>query len=158
MTSMRKVLFALSALVTLSGLALFHTGSATAAQDAVGTDMSMAMVEEQVVQGVQLASGGVGLEERDYMEGLSDNFTVKLIFALEEGNYLSNIPVTISGEDLDISTETAGPWLFAELPPGSYEIEASYDGQQQRRTIEVSEGEPQQTMLFAWEGGEEPAR
>jgi hypothetical protein len=152
MTSIRTFLFALIA------LSLFHPGNAPAAQDAVGTDMAMAMVEEQVVQGVRLASGGVGLEERNYMEGMAERYNVKLIFALEAGNYLSDIPVTIRGETLVISTETAGPWLYAELPPGRYEIEARYDGQQQRETIEVGEGEPLQTMLFAWEGGEEPAR
>jgi hypothetical protein len=109
------------------------------------------MVQEEEVGGVALVSGGVGLSEREYMEDLADQFNVKLVFALEAGNYLSSIPVTINGNGVDIRTETAGPWLYADLPPGSYELTASYDGVEERKTMRISEGQPLQTMLFTWQ-------
>ena len=97
---------------------------------------------EEMVQtsgGVPYVSGGVGTESIDRLNALASQFNLKLVFALQAGDYLSGISVAIAdsaGRKL-LDTTSKGPWFMTRLPAGNYQVVASFAGKAQTRQIAV---------------------
>jgi hypothetical protein len=95
-------------------------------------------------RGFPYMSGGVGSGEREQMSKQSDQYNLKLVFAEDVGVYLADIRVLIrdqSGKEL-VNTVSGGPWFFLQLPPGRYDIEASFNGKTKRiHNLQVSQGQ-----------------
>lgn len=94
------------------------------------TDGLMTTLPVHQAGGVRYFSAGVGLEERqaDYPP-----FPLKLIFIAGSRAYLSKVDVSITNASgmvrLDIPADHVnGPWLFVDLPAGTYDIRASSRG------------------------------
>ena len=78
--------------------------------------------------GVRYFSVGVGLEER---QAQYPPFSLKLVFTAGGKPYLAGVDVTIQpakgAAAITIPREQVeGPWLFVDLPPGTYDISAAY--------------------------------
>nr|WP_093192001.1 hypothetical protein [Thiocapsa sp. KS1] len=90
--------------------------------------------------GVPHISGGIGESEREAMEQVKDQYNLRLLFAVAgSGSYLSNIRVEIqdaAGPTL-LTTVTVGPWLYANLTPGDYELRVEHAGRLQVRPVRV---------------------
>ncbi len=76
---------------------------------------------------IRYFAAGVGMEER---EAVYPAFPLKLVFVAGGRPYLSQVNVTIVGangtEVLRVPAEqVTGPWLFVELPAGTYRVTAS---------------------------------
>jgi hypothetical protein len=73
-------------------------------------------------------SGGVGSHERTALEERGKTFNVKLAFAEQRGPYLADVIVMIvDGKGAEIlSLASAGPWFYIQLPPGRYNVKATY--------------------------------
>jgi len=102
-------------------------------------------------QGIRHVSGGVGEGERAELNALSSQFNLRLMFAMQGGDYLSEVQVkalNASGGTI-LSAKSKGPWFFAQLPPGTYTIEASTPDQPQRQTARI-EGNRQTQLNFYW--------
>jgi hypothetical protein len=133
--------------VTLVGLAmlLFGPGSWSFAADVPHAP------QVKMYQGIPYVSGGVGDEERDLLQAQGREYNVKLTFAAKEGNYLSDIPITITDSQgrkvLDAVAE--GPLFYTKLPPGTYNVIAQADGQMHQRKIQVNQQQLAQ-LTFAW--------
>jgi hypothetical protein len=103
---------------------------------------------------VKYFSAGVGLEERS---AHYPPFPLKLIFVAGPRAYVSQVSVTITDTEgkvrLQVPREqVTGPWLFVDLPPGTYDITAEGPGKAQvkeRVTISTKEGK---TVYMRWEG------
>ena len=107
-------------------------------------------------RGVRYVSGGVGEGERAELDALSNQFNLRLLFAMQgSGEYLSEIRVNIvdAGGGTVLSAESKGPWFFAQLAPGDYTVEASAPGQAQqqpqRQTAHI-ERSGQSRLDFRW--------
>jgi hypothetical protein len=107
-------------------------------------------------QGIQYVSGGIGEGERTKLDALSNQFNLRLLFAMQgSGEYLSAVRVNI----LDVrggtilTAESEGPWFFAQLAPGNYTVEASAPGQaqqqSQRQTAHIGDSH-QSRLNFYW--------
>jgi hypothetical protein len=72
---------------------------------------------------VEHLSTGVGVNERVAHR----DYPVLLTFAEARGAYLASIAVEIkdAGGKVVLATTSAGPWLFAKLPAGSYKVVAT---------------------------------
>ena len=95
-------------------------------------------------------SGGAGLEERQLMEKVGKDFNLKLEFAVISGQYLAGIPISIfdsTGREI-LSAVSDGPWFWADLPKGRYEIAAVYKNKRKNRKVSVNKGV--KTVLFHW--------
>lgn len=107
--------------------------------------------------GVRYFSAGVGLEER---QAEYPPFAVKLILVAGPKAYMSRADVTITRTDgsqrVDIPKEhVEGPWLFVDLPAGTYDISAVSQGLTvERRGVEVS-GNDTTTVYLRWPRGPE---
>ena len=80
--------------------------------------------------GVSYVSGGIGLESIDQLTAISREFNLKLVFALNSGDYVSNVKVVIAdaaGKPL-LDTTADGPWFLTKLPAGNYQIAATFAG------------------------------
>lgn len=97
-------------------------------------------LEVETSQGIRYVSGGVGVGEREALRAMDHDFNVQLIFATPRGDYLANVGVVIQDSTgntvLDVVSQ--GPWLYAQLPAGTYTVTAQLDGQSAQRVVHVS--------------------
>lgn len=109
---------------------------------------------EAVVQtsgNISYVSGGVGENALAKLESLAKDFNVKLVFALQSGNYVTDVQVAIAdarGKTL-LDTRSAGPWFLARLPAGSYQVTATFEGKAVKRQVTVGKTKLQ-TVDFRW--------
>ena len=126
-------------------LVLFGPGSWSLAAD------SPMPSQAKMYQGIPYISGGAGVEERDQLQTQSREYNVKLTFAIKEGNYLSDIPVTIvdnQGRKV-LEAVAEGPLFYTKLPPGTYKVIAQADGKTHEQTVQVNQQRLAQVQ-FSW--------
>jgi hypothetical protein len=108
--------------------------------------------------GYPYMAGGVGFDERQLMAELGNNFNLKLTFAEQSGIYLADVRVVITnqnGEEI-VNTSAGGPWFYVQLPPGRYDVKASFAGTTKRiSNIPVSNSQ-QTSRMFHWDLPSEP--
>jgi hypothetical protein len=102
---------------------------------------------------VPIVSGGVGEDALARLRARENEFNLKLVFTLVEGNYLADVGVSIadvSGKPL-VEHVTDGPILMARLPAGTYVVAARYLGNAQTRKVTVR-SDRMQTEYLRWPG------
>jgi hypothetical protein len=101
--------------------------------------------------GVSYATGGAGTEERDALEARSGRFNLKLTHAAPTGEYVSDVKVRISDHQgkIVLDAVTDGPLFYAQLPPGGYTVICSLNGNEQKRSVQVTTGK-QADLKFTW--------
>lgn len=109
-------------------------------------------VPEQVItqSGVSFASGGIGVDSQERLKAREREFNLKLVFTLVEGNYLSDVGVSVknaAGKTL-IEHVADGPFFMAKLPAGAYAVTATYEGKSQTRKVNVTSS--LKTEYFRW--------
>ncbi len=105
----------------------------------------------QTTGGITHASGGVGDDSIARLEALAKNFNLKLVFALQSGNYVSDVKVVIAdakGKTL-LDAASAGPWFLVKLPAGNYQVVATFEGKAVKRPVTVGTAKLQ-TVDFRW--------
>ena len=87
------------------------------------------------VQGLPYLTGGVGSDERAVMVRMGVGYSTKLVFAGRTGNYLAGVGVAVKDQSGKVVTDIngAGPWLYIKLPPGIYDVDATFEG----KTVEL---------------------
>jgi hypothetical protein len=103
------------------------------------------------LEGIQFVTGGIGIGERKILDRMADDYSLKVIFAMHDGHYLSQCQVEIIRSDgrKMLSAKTEGPWLLADLEPGSYLVKAQHDNTWKRQNVTVSADTLQQ-VIFNW--------
>jgi hypothetical protein len=93
-------------------------------------------------QGVRFVSGGVGGSERDYLESIANQFNLQLRFAATDGAYLSDVQVVLqdASRRTVLDTVADGPFLYVDLPSGTYSVIVSSGGREQQRRVNVTAG------------------
>jgi hypothetical protein len=105
----------------------------------------------QTIGGVSYVSGGVGTTSIDRLNSLASDFNLKLVFALENGAYVSGVNVAIAdatGRSL-LNARSEGPWFLTKLPAGDYQIVADLAGNAVTQHISLSTQELR-TIDFRW--------
>lgn len=124
-----------------------------AGQGMVTSDGGIALKTDEVKANgsVPAVSGGVSLNARDTMRSDAPKHNVKMVFALNTGNYVSDVHVTVTDKNgrAVIDDTSNGPWMLANLAPGSYTANATYNGitRTQRFTVGKS---GMKTAQFRW--------
>lgn len=106
-------------------------------------------VQEQ--QGISFVSGGLGQDARARLQAMEGEFNLKLVFALDAGQYLSGIRVRIANQSQDtlLDTTTDGPILLVRMPAGQYVVTASKGQDSKRRELSVDRRETTQ-LTVTW--------
>jgi hypothetical protein len=131
----------------VQGVAAMVLGAASLVPMAA-EDVPVPMV--QTAGNISYVSGGIGLDAISQLESMSNQFNLKLIFALRSGEWLSDVSVQIAdaGGRPVLDTTSHGPWFLAKLPAGRYQVTASFAGKAERRTVAV--GGRLTTADFRW--------
>jgi len=99
---------------------------------------------------VPVLSGGVGEGARRQLAEQARGYNLKLVFTFSTGSFLSEVPFQILQGGRAIVSETArGPWAFVKLPPGSYTVQATYEGMTQARKVTVPKA-GHRNLPFSW--------
>lgn len=133
--------------VRRTGTSLVFVALAAAgwAHGATGSNASPAQAS------VAAVSGGVSLNSRDELRTRTPEHNVKMVFALNTGNYVSDVQVKVANRSggTVIDQVSTGPWLFAKLPPGSYTATATYNGKAVTQRFSVGKSGIR-TAQFRW--------
>ena len=95
-------------------------------------------------------SGGIGEDEQQRLLGQQREYNLKLVFTLNEGNYVADVNVAVkdkSGKTI-LEDVSGGPFFLAKLPAGHYAVSATYDGKTVTRKVAVGGG--LHTEQFRW--------
>jgi hypothetical protein len=100
---------------------------------------------------VPYVSGGIGFEGREEMQAAERDHNLKVVAAEKNGDYLAEVNVMIESAKKErmLDATMDGPILLAKLPPGTYTVKATFDGQTQSRTVTVG-GPGLRTLDFRW--------
>ncbi|HKY02795.1 MAG TPA: carboxypeptidase regulatory-like domain-containing protein [Burkholderiales bacterium] len=100
---------------------------------------------------VSYISGGIGLEERQAMQGSTTDFNLKVQNAIPGRPYVSDTTVSIvdAGGNEVLKTTLDGPWLMAKLPAGRYTVRASDGTRTQTQSIQLTE-RGMRDLMFRW--------
>ena len=108
--------------------------------------------------GYPYMAGGVSIDERQLMAELGDSFNLKLTFTEKSGIYLADVGLIITNQNGEavVNTSSGGPWFYIQLPPGKYDVKASFAGRTKRiSNIPVSKSR-QISRIFHWDLPSEP--
>ena len=100
---------------------------------------------------VYYVSGGVGEDSVERLNARARDFNLKLVFTLNEGNYLADVDVVIvDARGAKLIEHTAdGPFFFAKLPAGQYSVTATNEGKAVTRKVMVGASNLR-TEHFRW--------
>jgi len=84
-------------------------------------------------------SGGIGVAEQQQLDARKSEFNLKLVFTLNEGNYVAGVDVAVKdGKGATVVQDVAdGPFFMARLPSGQYSVVATYEGKTVTRKVQV---------------------
>lgn len=105
---------------------------------------------QQDAQGVSYVTGGIGSEEVEALEAFKKQFNLYFLFSEGRiGRLVDDVNISIiDGKKQTVfSLEHAAPRLLLSLPAGKYTAVASYQGNTQRYTFNLSAKKSQRVIL-----------
>lgn len=112
------------------------------AQTMKGTDGAPQVKVAKSQDGIEYLSGGVGVNAQDQINERARDFNLKLVFTLNEGNYVADVGVALKdAKGRTVVEDVAdGPFFLAKLPAGQYTVAATYEGRTVTRKLQVGKG------------------
>ena len=102
--------------------------------------LAQPMPQAQEQNGISYITGGVGVDEAKAIESMRGRYNLHLTVTAKNGDFLAYVPVKVinSRKQMVLDTKTNGPYLFAQLPAGRYEVIAGgEEARVQKRTVQV---------------------
>jgi hypothetical protein len=123
---------------------------------ALAMDGSFALAQIPDTQrsaGIAYISGGVGEEETNAILSEAKQWPVLLeLSQIENGRgvwiFGAQIKVIDSQKKVIFDAQADGPYMLINLESGDYQIQASYQGVDQKRSVSVKAGTPQKIVIF----------
>jgi hypothetical protein len=116
--------------------------------------MSLAagMPTQRMYQSTPYVTGGIGVDEADAMRAAARDYSLEMTFAAQTGQFVNDVDVAVKDRDgqVVLRADDAAPILLVDLPPGRYQIEATFDGQTQTRNLTVAENGTTKAV-FQWQ-------
>ena len=99
---------------------------------------------------VSYVSGGIGADAIAELQAKEEQYNLKLVFSLIEGNYVADVNVVLRSAAGTVLLEhlAGGPIFMARVPAGKYSVTVTYQGNTQTRPIQL--GEKLHTEYFRW--------
>ena len=120
--------------------------------DAIQREQRSAVAGQRPEDAVTYVSGGVGNDSVAAMRAIKDRYNLRMLFAVQgSGEYLANVRVTLLDAHgaVVFDAVSEGPFFFAKLPPGGYEIVVDNAGRTLRKQIEIAASAPV-LQAFYW--------
>ena len=98
------------------------------------------------INGIELVCTGIGREVRE--DPAWDAYALKIEVAGEQGQFLGNVEIVVQREEESIvEIVCGGPWILAQLEPGSYNVSASYGEESRTGAANVVPNEQTRLVL-----------
>lgn len=116
--------------------------------------MTFAQIPDtQYSQGISYISGGVGEEESQAILAEAKQWPVLLeLSQLENGRgawiFGAKIKILNSKNQVIFDAQADGPYILINLATGQYQIEASYQGVVQKKSLSIQASAPQKLAIF----------
>lgn len=109
-----------------------------------------AALTETQAGNVTYVTGGIGSDERTALEAQKRQYNFTMLSANTKGELTGDTQVIIrDSAGNEVLNTTAGPLLFANLPDGTYTLEATNEGQVKTQKIFVRGGK-QSHVHLSW--------
>ncbi len=94
---------------------------------------------------------GVGAEAR--AEAETADYTLKLVYAQQNGDFVADVHTEITDANGEVVVDVicGGPWVLVDLPGGSYDVSATFQGETETMTVAVA-GDTKQEQVIAFAG------
>ena len=107
----------------------------------------------QYSKGISYISGGVGAEESQAILAEAKQWPLLLeLSQLENGRgvwiFGAKIKIVNSQNQVIFDAQADGPYILINLTAGQYQIEASYQGVSQKRSVSIQASAPQKLAIF----------
>lgn len=99
------------------------------------------MPPTQTSNGVTFVTGGIGQSRIEAFRKAAPDYNLRATFTAPGGAFMADVNVTLKdaqGNTL-VTTITEGPFFYAQVPPGRYELTAAFGNQSFQRKLEVSQ-------------------
>lgn len=126
-------------------LVMLHSGFAAA---------QASVVYEEQGQIAKYINGGVGDDQVSYMQSIAKQWPLHLMFSqLKANEFIVNVNLLIvdSRNTTFLELDSAEPLTYVQLPPGTYRITASHQGESQARKITLG-SKYKRDVHFHWKG------
>jgi hypothetical protein len=109
------------------------------------------MPAEHTYQSTRYVTGGIGSDEAEAMREAAPNYSLEMTFAAQTGQFVSGVDVAVKNRagEVVLQANDAAPILLADLLPGHYAIEATYEDQTLTRKVAVGDGGTAK-VVFQW--------
>lgn len=109
--------------------------------------------DTQYSQGISYISGGVGEEESQAILAEAKQWPLLLeLSQLENGRgvwiFGAKIKILNSQNQAIFDAQADGPYILINLTAGQYQIEASYQGVSQKKSVNIQASAPQKLAIF----------
>ena len=114
----------------------------------------VSVVEEQQGQKAKYVNGGIGDDQTRYMQSIAKNWPLHLMFSqLKANEFIAavNLLIVDSRDTTFLQLDSAGPLTYVQLPPGTYRITASHQGESQTRKVTIN-SKNRSDVHFHWKG------
>ncbi len=104
--------------------------------------LAQLMPPAETQNGITFVTGGVGRDRVEAFRQAAPDYNLRVTFSGPGGAFLAKVKVELRdapGKTL-VTTTTQGPFFFAKVPPGTYEMTASYGDQTAQRRLVVNAG------------------
>ncbi|MBI1276045.1 hypothetical protein GC177_08750 [bacterium] len=116
--------------------------ASTSLSAAIAPSTTMALTPVNV-NGATYVTGGVGEAERNQLEATKGDYNLHIMSAGKDGAFVADGQIAISDKKgNEVINTKSGPLFYAQLPDGSYTVNASYEGQTKTQRITVGKGKP----------------
>ena len=117
---------------------------------AIGAN-AVADIQRGIQNGIAFENGGWSFETAEVIHGHAGKFPVMLVFAWNEGTYLSdvNVQVVNSKGASVLGLNDLGPLVLIDLPTGAYTINVERHGKSQSRRVNVA-ANTRTKAVFHW--------
>jgi|KBSMisStaDraftv2_1062788.scaffolds.fasta_scaffold24226_4 hypothetical protein len=132
----------------LVSVSLLGLGSASSA---IGADAPAATTKQG---SVNYMTGGVGDDDIAALKRAAVSYPLELEFSQQaqpKSEFIADVKVTVrdrAGKVL-LDAASGGPFMLVDLPTGRYDVEASYEGQSKRQSVDVRKDQHRK-VVFVW--------
>jgi hypothetical protein len=139
-----KAIAVLILALTGAAVAMAAPGADTSTTPSVAASSAEGMAPRTIVKmlnGVPTMNGGANIDDANYLKSRAPEFAIAFVFSGRGGEYGVADNVTLmQGDKVVVSIPDAGPYLLVQVPPGRYNVEASFKGVVEKRSVTVGNG------------------
>ncbi|MGH8758516.1 MAG: hypothetical protein ACREVW_03250 [Burkholderiales bacterium] len=117
----------------------------------LGASLTHAMDRGKTGGGRPYVVGGIGQQEIRTLDAERDKYNLWLITAAKtSGAYLADVQLRITNAKKHVVFERKldGPWLLVDLPLGTFNIEATYNGETYHKVTTISKGSHREIVFY----------